>query len=92
MGGRCLKALLRFALDAIYVVCFFAIMLAGAIGVHWLAGFLGRFGSDSVVVWMVRQLERFLVLVDVIGVICGSVVSLFRFVRALADEASGKRS
>lgn len=83
-----MKPLLRFALDAFYVLCFFAITLAGAIGAHLLAGFLDKFGVDAEIVWMVRQLERGLVLIDCVGVIIGSVVSLYRFIQALREDAS----
>ena len=87
-----MKPLLRFALDAFYVFCFFAITLVGAVGAHFLAELLVRCGVESDIVWMVRQLERGLVLIDCVGVICGSAVSLYRFVRTLADEASSKKS
>ena len=81
-------ALVRFLLDAFYTVCFFVVTLALATGADRLVVMMDRAQIDGDIVGMVRWLARGLVAFDIIGVACASGVSLFRFVRALAKEAS----
>ena len=82
-----MKALKRFAFDAFYVVLFFSIGVAAAVAVHFVANFLESAHVDPTIVWIFRKLGILIASVDAIGVVCGSVFSLYRLVRALVDDA-----
>jgi hypothetical protein len=81
-----LRAVWRFILDAIYVVVFAAVTAGGAIAFHYLAEGLEGLHVDAFIVSAFRLLGRILALIDVLGVICGSVFALYRFVKELAND------
>lgn len=84
-----MKPLIRFLLDALYVLAFFAIMAGAAYVAHQLALFLEHGGVDPSIVWMTKQVEKIIAAFDAIGVVCGSGFSLYRFIKALIEEGNG---
>jgi hypothetical protein len=83
-----MKAVVRFLLDATYIAIFFVVTLALSIGADRLVDLLTSLRVDGIIVGLVKWLARGLAALDAIGVAIAGVVSLFRFVRALIEEAS----
>jgi hypothetical protein len=86
--ARDVKAVIRFVLDAAYITIFFVVTLALSAGADRLVDLLTSAHVDGIIVGMVKWLARGLAAFDVIGVGIAGAVSLFRFVRALIEEAS----
>jgi DMSO reductase anchor subunit len=83
-----LQPLIRFVLDAVYTIVFFAVTTAGAIGLHVLTKFAEQMGVDPPIVVMLRAVEWLVAGGDCIGTICGTAFSLYRFVHLLRKESA----
>ena len=77
------RALLKFLLDAIYVVLFFFVMTGAAYGVGLVVRFCEHTGLDPFVFGILRILEIGLVVVDAVGVIIVATILMLRFVRSV---------
>lgn len=75
---------LRFILDAFYIIFFFAIMSAASVGAHWIVVQCEQRNIDYVVLWILKSVSYLLVGLDAIGVVTATSLLTFRFIRAIA--------
>lgn len=78
------SALLRFVVDAFYVVLFFIIMSAAAYGIHEIVHFCEARNVDTVVVYMLKAISYILVALDGIGVVSATVILTYRFITTIS--------
>ena len=76
--------LLRYLLDAFYIVLFFAIMSGAAYGVHWIVERCEEAHIDRIELMILRAVAYLSTLLDSIGVVTATTLLTFRFVRAIA--------
>jgi hypothetical protein len=77
------QALTKFVLDAVYIVLFFSIMSAAALGAGLILRLCEALGLDPIVVMILRVLEVILAVLDAVGVIMAAIVLLRNFALAL---------
>jgi len=75
-----LSVLIRYALDAFYVLFFFTIMSGLAYVAHFFVELATRNKLDSYVILILRMLEYFLVTIDGFGVAIAGIFLTWRFI------------
>jgi DNA-binding CsgD family transcriptional regulator len=81
-------ALLRFVVDAFYVVLFFATLAAAAYGVDKIVHFCEERAFDIIVVYILKGISYALVAIDGIGVVSAASILTYRFILAIIRTGS----
>lgn len=77
-----LWAAVRFLLDAVYILLFFTVMSAAALGVDWIVIQCEQRDIDPVVLFILKSVSYVLVGLDAAGVITATGFMTYRFIRA----------
>lgn len=77
--------LLRFVVDAVLVLLFFAVLTAGAWAAHWIIVQSEAAHIDHIVVLILKTVHYALVVIDGVGVVLATLLLTFRFLKALKE-------
>jgi len=73
----------RFLLDGFYIIAFFAIMSAVAVGAHWIVIKCEQSDVDPFVLLVLRGVSYMFVVLDAVGVVTVTGLLTYRFIRAM---------
>lgn len=76
---------MRFMIDALLALIFFAVLSAGATAVHWIVTQCEAAHVDHNVILMLKGVHYALVAIDGAGIVAATVLLTFRFLKALKD-------
>jgi hypothetical protein len=77
------QVILRCMLDAFYIILFFAVMSAGAFGVHWIVVKCEESAIDFFALIVLKWVSYALVVLDGVGVVTATGLLTYRFIRAI---------
>lgn len=77
------RVILRCLFDALYIVLFFAVMSAGAFGVHAIMVRCEQWGIDPFALLVLKWVSYALVVLDGVGVVVATGLLTYRFIRAI---------
>jgi len=83
-GHGMAQVVVRYLLDGFYIILFFSIMSAVALGAHWVVIQCEQQQIDPVVLYILKGASYLLVGLDAIGVVTATGLLTYRFIRAIA--------
>jgi len=72
----------RYLLDGVYIIAFFAIMSAAALGAHWIVIKCEQSNIDPFVLLVLTGVSYMLVILDAVGVVTVTGLLTYSFIRA----------
>lgn len=76
------RVIVRYLLDGFYIILFFAIMSAVALGAHWIVIKCEQSEIDPFVLLVLKGVSYMLVILDAVGVVTATGLLTYRFIRA----------